>query len=271
MSSSTTCRTIERQEAYASDVTYGTNNEFGFDYLRDNMKFDLMRRWCSAKSPLRRSSTRSTRFSSTRRGHRSSSRALRRSRPTSTTASIASSRTWNGAKRSKRKTEPSTPPATFLVDEKAHTVTLTEEGVEAVEASRRRQPLRPREHGPHPRRQSGACGPGSLFKRDVDYLIKDGKVVIVDEFTGRMMPGRRWSDGLHQAVEAKEGVRIERENQTLATITFQNYFRMYQKLSGMTGTAETEAGEFAEIYDLDVTVIPTNRPMVRDDRCRSHL
>jgi len=105
-----------------------------------------------------------------------------------------------------------------------------------------------------------------LYKRDVDYLIKEGKVVIVDEFTGRMMPGRRWSDGLHQAVEAKEGVKIERENQTLATITFQNYFRMYKKLSGMTGTADTEANEFAQIYNLDVTVIPTNQPMIRDDR-----
>src|SRR5204863_2961608 len=105
-----------------------------------------------------------------------------------------------------------------------------------------------------------------LFKRDVDYLIKDGKVVIVDEFTGRMMPGRRWSDGLHQAVEAKEGVTIERENQTLATITFQNYFRMYAKLAGMTGTADTEAAEFGEIYKLDVVVVPTNQPMIRDDR-----
>ena len=110
-----------------------------------------------------------------------------------------------------------------------------------------------------------------LFKRDVDYLIKDGKVVIVDEFTGRMMPGRRWSDGLHQAVEAKEGVKIERENQTLATITFQNYFRMYEKLAGMTGTADTEAAEFGEIYNLDVVVIPTNRPMIRDDRAGRRL
>ena len=105
-----------------------------------------------------------------------------------------------------------------------------------------------------------------MFKRDVAYLIKDNQVVIVDEFTGRMMPGRRWSDGLHQAIEAKEGVKIERENQTLATITFQNYFRMYDKLAGMTGTADTEAAEFGEIYDLDVVVVPTNKPMIRDDR-----
>ncbi len=103
----------------------------------------------------------------------------------------------------------------------------------------------------------------TLYRRDVDYVVKDGEVIIVDEFTGRLMPGRRWSDGLHQAVEAKEGVRIERENQTLATITFQNYFRMYGKLAGMTGTAETEAEEFAKIYKLDVTVIPTNRPLIR--------
>ncbi len=104
-----------------------------------------------------------------------------------------------------------------------------------------------------------------LYKRDVEYVVKDGEVVIVDEFTGRLMPGRRWSDGLHQAVEAKEGVKIERENQTLATITFQNYFRMYKKLAGMTGTADTEATEFGQIYKLDVTVIPTNQPMIRDD------
>ena len=106
----------------------------------------------------------------------------------------------------------------------------------------------------------------TLFKRDVDYMVQDGQVVIVDEFTGPLMPGRRWSDGLHQAVEAKEGVKIERENQTLATITFQNHFRMYDKLSGMTGTADTEAAEFGEIYKLDVVVIPTNKPMIRDDR-----
>ncbi|MFL5180152.1 MAG: preprotein translocase subunit SecA, partial [Microvirga sp.] len=154
----------------------------------------------------------------------------------------------------------------FLVDEKGHSVSLTDEGVEKVEQMLGIRNLYDPENMEILHGVNQGLRAHALYQRDVDYLIKDGKVVIVDEFTGRMMPGRRWSDGLHQAVEAKEGVRIERENQTLATITFQNYFRMYKKLAGMTGTADTEAGEFAQIYNLDVTVIPTNRDMVRDDR-----
>ena len=154
----------------------------------------------------------------------------------------------------------------FLVDEKGHSVALTDDGVMKVEKLLGVENLYDPAnmeliHGVHQ-----ALRAHHLYKRDVDYLIKDGEVVIVDEFTGRMMTGRRWSDGLHQAVEAKEGVKIKQENQTLATITFQNYFRMYDKLAGMTGTADTEASEFGEIYKLDVTVIPTNQPMIRDDR-----
>jgi preprotein translocase subunit SecA len=154
----------------------------------------------------------------------------------------------------------------YVVDEKAHQAALTEEGVEKVEQLLGVRNLYDPENMEIIHGVNQALRAHALYQRDVEYLIKDGKIVIVDEFTGRMMPGRRWSDGLHQAVEAKEGVKIERENQTLATITFQNYFRMYKKLSGMTGTADTEASEFGEIYKLDVTVIPTNRDMIRQDR-----
>ena len=154
----------------------------------------------------------------------------------------------------------------YVVDEKAHQAALTEEGVEKVEQLLGVRNLYDPENMEILHGVNQALRAHALYQRDVDYLVKDGKVIIVDEFTGRMMPGRRWSDGLHQAVEAKEGVKIERENQTLATITFQNYFRMYKKLAGMTGTADTEAAEFGQIYKLDVTVIPTNRPMIRDDR-----
>ncbi|RLB02832.1 MAG: preprotein translocase subunit SecA, partial [Deltaproteobacteria bacterium] len=151
----------------------------------------------------------------------------------------------------------------FTVDEKTHTVALTEEGVAKVEELLGVENLYDPRHIDLVHHVNQALRAHHLFKRDRDYVVKDGKVIIVDEFTGRLMPGRRWSDGLHQAIEAKEGVRIESENQTLATITFQNYFRMYKKLAGMTGTADTEAVEFKKIYDLDVVVIPTNRPLIR--------
>src|SRR5213078_83849 len=157
----------------------------------------------------------------------------------------------------------------YIKDEKHKTITLTEGGMAKAEhlLSHRLQAggLYDPANMPLLHHVNQALRAHALFHRDVDYMVKDGQVVIVDEFTGRLMPGRRWSDGLHQAVEAKEGVRIERENQTLATITFQNYFRMYEKLAGMTGTADTEAGEFAKIYKLDVVVIPTNMPMIRID------
>ncbi len=254
----------ERQKAYQSDITYATNNELGFDYLRDNMKFDLERR--------------------VQRGHHyaivdevdsilidEARTPLIISGPSE--ESIDKYYKVNGIiprlERGEEIEEPDGSKYTtgdFLVDEKAKSATLTEEGVGKVEhllgIENLYDPINiDLLHG-----TNQALRAHHLYKLDVDYLIKDGKVVIVDEFTGRMMTGRRWSDGLHQAVEAKEGVRIERENQTLATITFQNYFRMYDKLSGMTGTADTEAAEFGEIYELDVTVIPTNRPVARDDR-----
>ncbi len=254
----------ERQRAYNADVTYGTNNEFGFDYLRDNMKFDLA--------------------SMVQRGHfyaivdevdsiliDEARTPLIISGPSeeSTEKYYRIDRVIPRLNRGEEIEEPDGSKYTtgdYVVDEKAHSVALTDEGVAKVEKLLGVENL----YDPVNMEILHGVNQGlrahSLFKRDVDYLIKDGKVVIVDEFTGRMMPGRRWSDGLHQAVEAKEGVRIERENQTLATITFQNYFRMYQKLAGMTGTADTEAAEFNQIYKLDVTVIPTNRPMIRDDR-----
>ncbi len=254
----------ERQVAYGCDITYGTNNEFGFDYLRDNMKFDLA--------------------SMVQRGHHFAivdevDSILIDEARTPLIISGPSEESVDKYYRidriipklergeeiehddgSKEQT------GDFLVDEKAHTVTLTEDGVGKVEKLLTIDNLYDMENMEILHGVNQGLRAHHLYQRDVDYLIKDGQVVIVDEFTGRMMPGRRWSDGLHQAVEAKEGVKIERENQTLATITFQNYFRMYKKLGGMTGTADTEAAEFAEIYNLDVTVVPTNRPMVRDDR-----
>jgi preprotein translocase subunit SecA len=254
----------ERQRAYRCDVTYGTNNEFGFDYLRDNMKFDL--------------------GSMVQRGHHyaivdevdsilidEARTPLIISGPSEESVDkyYAINRIIPRLARGEEIEEKDGAKHTtgdFLVDEKAHQVSLTDEGVEKVEHLLGLRNLFDPENMETLHGVNQALRAHHLYQRDVDYLIKDGKVVIVDEFTGRMMPGRRWSDGLHQAVEAKEAVKIERENQTLATITFQNYFRMYKKLAGMTGTADTEAAEFAQIYKLDVVVIPTNRPMIRDDR-----
>ncbi len=243
-------RPISRKEAYAADITYGTNNEYGFDYLRDNMKFNLedyVQRELhfaivdevdnilidEARTPLIISGPAEE---STQKYY-----SLNRVIP-----------------RLQREVD-------YAIDEKLRTATLTEEGIAKVERILGvRNLYDPSEIGTlHHVNQ--ALKAHAIFKRDVDYVIKDGEVVIVDEFTGRLMPGRRWSDGLHQAVEAKEGVRIREENQTLASITIQNYFRMYRKLGGMTGTADTEAVEFKKIYDLDVAVIPPNRPMVRAD------
>ena len=260
----------QRQVAYGADITYGTNNEFGFDYLRDNMKFDL--------------------GSMVQRGHHFSivdevdSILIDEARTPLIISGPAEESTdlyyevdriipklkrgevhqgqVKGEDRDRLEAS-----GDYVVDEKNKTVSLTESGMAKAE-----QLLA------HRLQEGGLYDPANMpllhhvqqalrahvhYHLDVQYMIKDGQVVIVDEFTGRLMPGRRWSDGLHQAVEAKEDVKIERENQTLATITFQNYFRKYKKLSGMTGTAETEASEFAKIYNLDVMVIPTNRPLVR--------
>nr|VFJ42938.1 MAG: protein translocase subunit secA [Candidatus Kentron sp. DK] len=254
----------EKREAYGADVTYGTNNEFGFDYLRDNMAFgmaDKMQRDLNfaivdevdsilideARTPLIISG------------------------PTDERSDLYMKMNAMFPKLVRQEEEEG--PGDYSVDEKTHQVHLTEEGHMHVEQLME---------------EAGLLGPGeslydaahitlmhhlnatlrahALFQRDVAYIVKDGEIVIVDEFTGRTMPGRRWSDGLHQAVEAKEGVAVQQENQTLASITFQNYFRLYEKLSGMTGTADTEAAEFQQIYGLEVVVIPTHQEMIRQDR-----
>jgi len=253
-----------RKIAYGADVTYGTNNEFGFDYLRDNMKFsaaDLVQRDLhyaivdevdsilidEARTPLIISGPAEE---STDKYYQIDRIIPRLKRG----ATIA------GGKLYEAEAQVS---GDYVVDEKAKTVALTEAGIAKVEALLGVRNLYDPAHMDLVHHVQQALRAHVLFKRDVDYVVKDGEVIIVDEFTGRLMPGRRWSDGLHQAVEAKERVTIERENQTLASITFQNYFRMYEKLAGMTGTADTEAAEFAKIYNLDVVVIPTNRPLIR--------
>src|SRR4030043_2339269 len=230
-----------RQEAYAADITYGTNNEFGFDYLRDNMKYDISD-YCQrelnyaivdevdsilideARTPLIISGPSEE---STDKYYKIDKIIPRLQRDID-----------------------------YTIDEKAKTCILTEEGSIKVEKLLDSGNLYDPSNIELVHHVLQALKAHTLFKRDVDYIIKDGEVIIVDEFTGRLMPGRRWSDGLHQAIEAKEGVKIERENQTLATITLQNYFRMYDKLSGMTGTAYTEANEFEGVYHLDCGIFP---------------
>src|SRR4051795_12253082 len=274
----------ERQVAYGSDITYGTNNEFGFDYLRDNMKFELT--------------------SMVQRGHHfaivdevdsilidEARTPLIISGPAEESTDLyyevdriiprlsKGAVTRGDVKAEEREELEKT--GDYIVDEKHKTVTLTESGMGKAEKmlAHRLEAGTDGLYDPANMRIlhhiNQALRAHALFQLDVEYMVKDGAVVIVDEFTGRLMPGRRWSDGLHQAVEAKEHntnhpeVKIERENQTLATVTFQNYFRKYKKLSGMTGTADTEASEFASIYKLDVMVIPTNRPMKRVEEADS--
>ena len=253
----------ERRRAYASDVTYATNNELGFDYLRDNMKFDLSAMVQHGHHYAIVDEVDSILIDEART-------PLIISGPSEESIDkyYVVDRIIPKLERGEEIEEKDGSKHTtgdFVVDEKSHSVALTEEGVPAVEKLLNIQNLYDVENMELLHGVQQALRAHHLYRRDVEYLIKDGQVVIVDEFTGRMMPGRRWSDGLHQAVEAKEGVKIEQENQTLATITFQNFFRMYDKLSGMTGTAATEATEFEQIYDLDVVVIPTNMPMIRAD------
>ncbi len=260
----TALRPCSRPEAYRADITYGTNNEFGFDYLRDNMRFyreELVQRELhyaivdevdsilvdEARTPL----------------------IISGPAEESTDLYYKIDRIIPKLKRAATIVEgklsevEATKEGDYIVDEKSKAVALTEAGIASCERLLTVDNLYDPNNIDVLHHIQQALRAHALYKRDVDYVVKDGQVIIVDEFTGRMMPGRRWSDGLHQAVEAKEAVRIERENQTLATITFQNYFRMYDKLAGMTGTAETEAEEFAKIYKLDVVVIPTNRPLTR--------
>ena len=238
----------QRKAAYGADLTYGTNNEFGFDYLRDNMKYDLAQ--C------------------VQRGHQFAivdevDSILIDEARTPLIISGPSEESTDKYARIDKIIPKLIQDIDYTLDEKHRTTTLTEEGFSKCERLLNLQNLSDPVNIELMHHVYQSLRAHALYKRDVDYVVKDGEVIIVDEFTGRQMPGRRWSDGLHQAVEAKEGVKIERENQTLATITFQNYFRMYKKLSGMTGTAETEAAEFGKIYNLDVVAIPTNRTLIR--------
>ena len=238
----------ERRESYGSDITYGTNNEFGFDYLRDNMKFDLAH--C------------------VQRPHQYAivdevDSILIDEARTPLIISGPSEESTDKYYRLDKIIPKLRRDIDYQVDEKHRTVTLTEEGFGRCENLLGVDDLSDIANMEILHHINQALRAHTLYKRDVEYVVKEGEVIIVDEFTGRLMPGRRWSDGLHQAVEAKEGLRIQQENQTLATITFQNYFRMYKKLAGMTGTAETEAEEFLKIYKLDVAVIPTNRLLGR--------
>jgi preprotein translocase subunit SecA len=254
----------ERRAAYAADVTYGTNNEFGFDYLRDNMKFDL--RDCvqrvhnfaivdevdsilidEARTPLIISGA----------SEESTDKYYKVNR--------IIPKLEKGEEVDTQPGEPKIMTGDFVVDEKHRNCTVTDVGWEKVEKLLGIGNIADPENWALKHHVETAVKAHALYKKDVEYVVKDGEVLIVDEFTGRLMPGRRWSDGLHQAIEAKENVKIERENQTLATITFQNYFRMYKKLAGMTGTAETEAPEFDKIYRLEVIVIPTNRTLLRQE------
>src|SRR5271154_7109535 len=241
---------VQRRAAYAADITFGTNNEFGFDYLRDNMKYDLTQ--C------------------VQRGHHFAiadevDSILSDEAPTPLIISGPAEESTDKYYRIDKIIPKLILDIDYTLDEKHRQATLTEEGFNKCERLLGLANLSDASNIEFMHHVYQALRAHSLYKRDVDYVVKDGEVIIVDEFTGRQMPGRRWSDGLHQAVEAREGVKIERENQTLATITFQNYFRMYKKLSGMTGTAETESVEFKEIYGLEVVVIPTNQPMIRID------
>jgi len=240
----------ERKAAYGADITYGTNNEFGFDYLRDNMKFDLESVVQGELNFAIVDEVDSILVDEART-------PLIISGPAEKSTDLYYQVNGIIPRLVKDKD--------YTIDEKARAAVLTEEGVARAENILQVDNLYDSKYIELLHHINQALKAHTLFRRDVDYIVKNGEVIIVDEFTGRLMPGRRYSEGLHQALEAKENVRIENENQTLATVTFQNYFRMYNKLSGMTGTADTEAAEFKKIYDLDVAVIPTNMPMVRDD------
>jgi preprotein translocase subunit SecA len=254
----------ERRAAYGADITYGTNNEFGFDYLRDNMKFEIA--------------------DCVQRGHyfaivdEVDSILIDEAR-TPLIISGPTDQTTDKYERVRKiipvlekgeetdSLEGKTFTGDYVVDEKHRTIGVTDDGWVTIEKALGIDNIASAENWELKHYVETGIKAHSLYKRDVDYVVKDGadgkEVIIVDTFTGRLMPGRRWSDGLHQSIEAKEGVKIRKEDQTLATITFQNYFRLYKKLSGMTGTAETEAAEFEKIYKLEIVVIPTNKPLLR--------
>ena len=256
----------ERREAYACDITYGTNNEMGFDYLRDNMalyKEDMVQRGHSfaivdevdsilideARTPLIISGQGDESTDLYRQADDFVSRLKR-----VVYASV-----------DEKEEESEDLDADYVVDEKAKTATLTARGIKKAEKAFGLENLADMENATLSHHINQALRAHGIMKRDIDYIVKDGEIIIVDEFTGRLMLGRRYSEGLHQAIEAKEHVDVQKENKTLATITFQNYFRLYDKLSGMTGTAVTEAEEFAAIYKLDIIEIPTNKPVIRND------
>ncbi len=244
-------RPCSRHEAYRAEITYGTNNEYGFDYLRDNL----------IVSDLSQCVQRPLHFAIV---DEVDSILIDEAR-TPLIISGPTDQTTDLYYRINAIIPQLKPEQDYTIEEKTKTASLTEEGNVRVEKLLGVDNLYDLQHMDLVHHVVKALQAYALYKRDVDYVVKDGEVLIVDEFTGRLMPGRRWSDGLHQAVEAKEGVKIANENQTLASVTFQNYFRMYKKLAGMTGTADTEAGEFAKIYNLDVNVVPTNRSMIRKD------
>ncbi len=254
----------EKQSAYAADITYGTNNEFGFDYLRDNMAMQVGDRFQRKLNYAIVDEVDSILIDEARTPLIISGRAEDRTEIY---------QRMNAVSPLLKRQEKENAPGDFHVDEKNHTVLLSEEGHENAEKLLGRAGLLPEGRSLYEpayvnlmHHLNAALRAHNLFFRDRHYVVQDGEVIIVDEFTGRLMPGRRWSDGLHQAIEAKENVSIQSENQTLASITFQNYFRMYRKLAGMTGTADTEAYEFQEIYGLEVVVVPTHMPMIRADR-----
>ena len=242
-------RPVSRPEAYQADITYGTNSEFGFDYLRDNMAVDLTQ--CVQRT---------LNFAIVDEVDSILIDEARTPLIISGQAQESTEKYYQYARLIPRLAD-----TDYTVDEKTKSAALTEEGIGKIERWTGIKNVYELEHVDEAHQINQALKAFTLYKRDRDYLVKDGEVIIVDEFTGRQQPGRRWADGLHQAVEAKEGVKVQQETQTLATITYQNYFRLYQKLAGMTGTAVTEAEEFDKIYKLQVVVIPTHRPMVRDD------
>jgi preprotein translocase subunit SecA len=274
----------DKREAYAADITYGTNNEFGFDYLRDNMAFSLEEKFQrepnfaiidevdsilidEARTPLIISGQTDD---SPELYHR-----INRITPNLVASTQKSEAVEGGMKAmiAAQKEQQEDPDGDFTIDEKAKQIHLTEQGMENVEKLcvkdgliKEGESLYDTKHLQLMHHINAALRAQNLYQKDVDYILENGEVVIVDEFTGRTLAGRRWGDGLHQAVEAKENVPVQKENQTLASVTFQNYFRLYPKLSGMTGTADTEAYEFHTIYGLEVVVIPTHKPMVRDDQ-----
>jgi preprotein translocase subunit SecA len=266
----------ERREAYLADITYGTNNEFGFDYLRDNMKFDIKdcvqrgHYYCivdevdsilidEARTPLIISGPTEETTDNYARARKIIPDLVKGEEIESSDHKRQEELGIQLAEGEKYLT------GDYIVDEKQRTIGVTDDGWMTIEKALGISNIADAENWDMKHYVETAIKAEALYKRDVDYVVKDGEVIIVDTFTGRLMPGRRWSDGLHQSIEAKEGVSIRKEDQTLATITFQNYFRLYQKLSGMTGTAETEAAEFEKIYKLEIVVIPTNKPMLRKE------